>query len=64
MDKIDSSKEMNTDRDLAIDLENCGAIKGDNSDGRVNWTLKQIIATISLSGLYVGKLNHILSISA
>lgn len=31
-----------------------GPIKGDFSDGRVNWTTKQILATIGLCGLYVG----------
>jgi hypothetical protein len=28
--------------------------KGDDSDGQVNWTWKQILATISLCGVYVG----------
>ncbi|OAL21416.1 hypothetical protein AYO20_11381 [Fonsecaea nubica] len=28
--------------------------KGDDSDGHVNWTWKQIVATISLCGVYVG----------
>jgi len=40
---------------LTPDLENRGAIKGDDSDGRVNWTTKQVLATIFLSGLYVGQ---------
>lgn len=33
--------------------------KGDNSDGHVNWTWKQILATISLCGVYVGKFSGI-----
>lgn len=53
---LDKSKKMNTVDALAVDLENRGAVKGDNSDGRVNWTFKQICATIALSGLYVGKI--------
>jgi hypothetical protein len=40
---------------LTPDLENRGAIKGDDSDGRINWTLKQVLATLFLSGLYVGQ---------
>lgn len=35
--------------------EKAGVAKGDDSDGRVNWTWKQILATISLCGVYVGK---------
>jgi hypothetical protein len=41
--------------DLTPDIENRGAIKGDDSDGRVNWTTKQVLATLFLSGLYVGR---------
>ena len=41
--------------DLSPDLENRGAIKGDDSDGRINWTTKQVLATLFLSGLYVGQ---------
>jgi hypothetical protein len=40
---------------LTPDLENRGAIKGDDSDGRINWTLKRVLATLFLSGLYVGQ---------
>ncbi|EXJ71987.1 uncharacterized protein A1O5_04490 [Cladophialophora psammophila CBS 110553] len=29
-------------------------VKGDDSDGHVNWSKRQILATLSLSGLYVG----------
>lgn len=29
-------------------------VKGDDSDGRVEWTIRQILATFSLSALYVG----------
>ncbi len=35
--------------------EKTGVAKGDDSDGRVNWTWKQILATISLCGVYVGR---------
>lgn len=36
------------------DIDEKGPVKGDFSDGRVNWTSKQIVATIALCGLYVG----------
>ena len=48
-------EKVETIDDLAPDLENRGAIKGDDSDGRVNWTVRQVLATLFLSGLYVGK---------
>lgn len=37
------------------DLEKPGNVKGDDSDGRVDWTTRQIIATLSLTCLYVGE---------
>jgi hypothetical protein len=40
---------------LTPDLENRGALKGDDSDGQINWTTKQVLATLFLSGLYVGQ---------
>ena len=57
-DNPDNTKRTDTICDISIDLENRGAIKGDDSDGRVNWTAKQILATTSLSGLYVGRLDQ------
>ena len=40
---------------LDNDVEAPHVANDDNSDGRVNWTWKQIIATISLCGVYVGE---------
>jgi hypothetical protein len=36
------------------DLESPGGVKSDNSDGRVEWSWRQILATLSLCCLYVG----------
>lgn len=44
-----------------LEIEKGHAAKGDESDGHVNWTWKQIIATISLCGVYVGKSLTLLS---
>ncbi len=58
--EVDDFKKLDTtdtDGDLVVDLENRHCVKGDDSDGKVDWTLKQILATIFLSGLYVGKLD-------
>lgn len=48
-------EKVETINELTPDLENLGAIKGDDSDGRINWTTKQVLATLFLSGLYVGQ---------
>jgi hypothetical protein len=47
-------EEVETVAVLAVDVANRNAVKGDDSDGRVDWTVKQIFATICLAGLYVG----------
>ena len=48
-------EKVETISDLTPDLENRGAIKGDDSDGRINWTTSQVLATLFLSGLYVSQ---------
>ncbi|KAH0842748.1 hypothetical protein AYO21_04253 [Fonsecaea monophora] len=42
--------------ELVVDVkdERDRVAKGDDSDGHVNWTWKQIVATVSLCGVYVG----------
>jgi hypothetical protein len=49
-------KEVHSVTPNSSDLESSGAVKGDDSDGRVVWTFTSIVATVSLSGLYVGML--------
>ena len=49
------AEKLETVNGLAPDLGNRGAIKGDDSDGRVNWNGTQVLATIFLSGVYVGR---------
>ena len=34
--------------------QDSGVVKGDDSDGRIKWTTNQLLATLFLSGLYVG----------
>lgn len=50
----DKSNELHKVPTLGVDIEDHEAEKGDDSDGRVTWTTKQILATIFLSALYVG----------
>lgn len=40
---------------MGVDEESVHVVKNDDSDGHVNWTWKQIVATVSLCGVYVGK---------
>jgi len=51
----DKSDELQKIPTLGVDRENHEAEKGDDSDGKVTWTTKQILATIFLSALYVGQ---------
>jgi hypothetical protein len=37
-----------------VDLENRHAFKGDDSDGKVEWTLKKLLACAFLCMLYTG----------
>ncbi|GIZ38100.1 hypothetical protein CKM354_000152400 [Cercospora kikuchii] len=39
---------------VAVDIENHQAFKGDDSDGKVAWTVKKILAACFLSMLYTG----------
>ena len=48
------NKDIHQIKTLGVDLENHDAEKGDDSDGKINWTWKQVVATLCLCGLYVG----------
>lgn len=39
----------------AVDVENHQAYKGDDSDGKVAWTFKKLMAAAFLSMLYTGR---------
>ena len=54
-------EKINTNETLlaAVDIENHQAFKGDDSDGKVYWTIKKLLAAAFLSMLYTGKINKI-----
>ncbi len=52
--EVDDEHKYSTRHEETIAIEKGFAVKGDDSDGRVNWTWKHIVATISLCGIYVG----------
>jgi hypothetical protein len=43
-----------------VDLENRHAFKGDDSDGKIDWTLRKILASCFLAMLYTGILSSAL----
>lgn len=54
----DEKKELSQQQTLSrIDVENKAAFKGDDSDGLVEWNLRNIIASIFLCMLYTGTNN-------
>ena len=51
----DSSLELQKEMTLTgVDMNNTHALKGDDSDGKVEWTLRSIFAAIFLAALYTG----------
>lgn len=48
---------------VAVDIENHQAFKGDDSDGKVAWTVKKILAACFLSMLYTGEPLRLLAAS-
>jgi len=51
----DSSHELQKERTLeGIDMTNSYAVKGDDSDGKVDWSTRSIFAAIFLAALYTG----------
>lgn len=55
-DEEKSTQHDHVEADLRhADLTNHFAVKGDDSDGAIEWTWKGRIAVVCLAGLYVGK---------
>jgi hypothetical protein len=53
----DSSHELQKELTLeGIDMKNSYAIKGDDSDGKVEWSMRSIFAAVFLAALYTGML--------
>jgi hypothetical protein len=52
----ESSHELTKERTLeGIDMNNSYAVKGDDSDGKVEWNLRSAFAAVFLAALYTGK---------
>lgn len=43
----------------SIDVQNTHAYLGDDSDGKVHWTFRSILAAMCLAGLYTGRFNDL-----
>lgn len=51
----DSSLELQKEMTLeGIDMNNSSAVKGDDSDGKVIWSVRSIFAAVFLAALYTG----------
>jgi hypothetical protein len=51
----DSSMNLRKEQTLSgVDMKNTSAIKGDDSDGKVIWSLRSIFSAIFLAALYTG----------
>lgn len=63
MSKISNEKGFQPDEQVETfsknvehdEMKNAQAFKGDDSDGKVNWSFRNAIAAITLGGLYTGK---------
>lgn len=55
LEKIETNQTIQS-----VDLDNHHAFKGDDSDGKVHWTLKRLLAAAFLSMLYTGILKQTL----
>lgn len=56
----DSSLELQKELTLTgVDMKNTQAIKGDDSDGKIHWSLRGKISAICLAALYTGTLHNI-----
>jgi hypothetical protein len=51
----DTTLNLDRERTLeGIDVNNTRAVKGDDSDGKVIWSIRSIFAAVFLAGLYTG----------
>ena len=48
-------KTTTNDTLVPVDIENHQAFKGDDSDGKVEWTIKKLLAAAFLAMLYTGE---------
>jgi hypothetical protein len=52
----DSSHELQKERTMeGIDMNNSYAVKGDDSDGKVEWNVRSGFAAVFLAALYTGR---------
>lgn len=51
----DSSLELQKELTLqGVDMNNTAAVKGDDSDGKIEWNARSIMAAVFLAALYTG----------
>lgn len=56
----ESSMNLHKEQTLSgVDMKNTSAIKGDDSDGKVVWSIRSISAAIFLAALYTGMFSRL-----
>lgn len=56
----ESSMNLHKEQTLSgVDMKNTSAIKGDDSDGKVVWSIRSIFAAIFLAALYTGMFSRL-----
>jgi hypothetical protein len=51
-----SSMNLHKEQTLSgVDMKNTSAVKGDDSDGKVIWSLRSIFSALFLAALYTGR---------
>lgn len=54
----DSSMNLHKEQTLSgVDMKNTSAVKGDDSDGKVIWSIRSMFSAVFLAALYTGRLS-------
>lgn len=60
VERIAPASDIDETENANYEVNNKYAVKGDDSDGKINWTWKTITAALCLVLLYVGKLSWLI----
>ena len=55
VETIDSTMNLHKEQTLSgVDMKNTSAVKGDDSDGKVIWSVRSMFSAVFLAALYTG----------
>lgn len=56
VETTDSSMNLHKEKTLSgVDMKNTSAVKGDDSDGKVIWSVRSMFSAVFLAALYTGQ---------